>query len=433
MTPTLPPRRRSLLRDYTPAALAVVASLMALAVGWALFADRLLSRSARASSLDAEESRLWGGPLLQPHPTVRWRRADAATAALSSGQLEQSHVKVDLDAQYRRRGLVELPCYEAGFTGDYTFKNPSSEPAFVAFGVGLPVKGDALMLRDLRLLVDGKEDPAHTEYTPERIVWTGALPGAATGHFQLGYRARGLERFGYALNGGVACAGERCEGLVKPVTAFQLELNVRGAKGALDRAPGWMAPTGENATVDGTQLVWNVDRLLTAMDLGVVLPDNRGVSVAMAKLMGNAPFFYLLFSAGLLHALRRVGSRARALHVLGLSGGYFLYYPLATYLTAYLPWAAACAVAFVGVSALAVLHARQFLSGGEAVQVGLCQLFFLGAPAMAYLFPAHTGLILVVSGFVVLGLSLQAVGAVARRVVEVEPPHVVPAFPGSAP
>jgi hypothetical protein len=434
MTPTLPrPRRRTLLRDFTPAVLAVVASLLALAVGWSLFSDRLLSRSERASAMNLDEARLWGGPLLQPHPSVRWRRADAATASLSSGELAQSHVKVDLDTQYRRRGLVEMPCYEALFTGDYAFKNPSSEPAFVAFAVGLPVKGESLMLRDLKLLVGAApgalaEDQAHTNYSdPERIVWTGQLAGGATGHFQFSYQARGLERFGYARGGAMVCHGSGCtaEG-AKPVTQFKLELNVRGARGALDRLPGWMAPTGENPGVDSTQLVWNVDRLLTVMDLGVVLPDNRGVSVAMAKLMANAPFFYLLFAVGLLYALRNVGSRARALHVLGLSGGYFLYYPLATYLTGYLPWAAACAVAFVGVTILAVLHVRQFLSGGEAAQVGLVQTFFLGAPAMAYLFPVHTGLILVISGFVVLGLALQAVGAMARRVVE-EPER--PALP----
>src|SRR2546430_421934 len=85
-------------------------------------------------------------------------------ARVEAGELSASDVKVALDVEYRRRGITEYPGYEAEFRGSYRFTNPSAEAAFVAFSVGLPVDRSALMLRDLVLLVDGKEDAAHTEY-----------------------------------------------------------------------------------------------------------------------------------------------------------------------------------------------------------------------------------------------------------------------------
>ena len=425
--------RPGLIADNLMPAAGIGLAVLALALGWSLFSDRLMQRANRADAASADESRLWGGPLLQPHPSVRWRRADAATAELSSGEIARSDVAVDLGTEYRRRGLVEFPCYEAGFDGRYDFKNPSSEPAFVAFAVGMPAKGESLMLRDLKLLVDGKEDPAHTEYTPDRVVWTGQLAGNSTGHFELAYHARGLERFGYQLQS--ACTGQGCPttAIVKPVTAFTLQMQVRGAKGQLDRVAGWMAPTSETTSPQGMQLEWSVDRLLTAMDLGVVLPDDRGISASLAKLMNNAPWFYLLYAAGLLYALASVPRRPRTVHVLGLSAGYFLYFPLATYLTTFLPWVPACGIAAAGVSALAIAHARQFVGTRAAALVALCQLFFLAVPAGAYLLPSHTGLVLVLAGFAVLGAGLQAAGHLARKLADDDAPVILPAMAISTP
>ena len=204
----------------------------------------------------------------------------------------------------------------------------------------------------------------------------------------------------------------------KPVTNFTLRMKVTGARGELDRPAGWMAPTGVNPIPGGEELVWSVDRLLTSFDLGVVLPDNRGLTTALAHLIDNAPWFYLLFGASLAYALHRVGRRARALHILGLSAGYFLYFPLASYLTAYLPWPAACSTALVGISALGTIHALRFIGRGEAAMVGITHVFFLAVPAAAYLVPAHTGLLLVLSAFVALGSALQVVGTLAGRVRE---------------
>jgi hypothetical protein len=396
-------------------------------IGWALFGARLSSRAMGAEASAREVSRIWGGALLQPHPELRWRRADAATVELARGDLSRTQVKAVLDASYRRRGITEYPGYEATFEGTYTFVNPS-DAAFVAFSVGLPTERDSLMLRDLRLLIDGKEDVEHTEYTPDRVVWTGTVAAGHASTFVVGYRARGLERFGYTLapKRDRDATAERDQP-IRPVSAFELDLTVRNARGTLDFPVGAMAPTLDEPVADGRHLLWKVDRLLTAFDVGVVLPDTRGVEVSLHKLTANAFWFEGLYGIGLFFVLAAASRRARALHAAGLLGAYFLFFPLTTYLAAYLSWPWALGLSFTGLSALVVVHVLRFVGRRAAMLLGLNQLFFLGAPSVAYLVPGpggsagtHTGLILVLAAFGALAVGLQVLGQATRWLREKE-------------
>jgi hypothetical protein len=101
--------------------------------------------------------------------------------------------------------------------------------------------------------------------------------------------------------------------------------------------------------------------------------------------------------------------------VFGLSGAYFLYFPLATYLVAYLPWPIASVLATIAIGALCILHAHRFAGRSAAAGVALSVVFFLAVPAAAYLVPSHTGLILVLAGFVALGIAMHVVGLAAKR------------------
>ncbi len=412
-------RRSRFFVDNAPSIGVVAVSVVALFIGWQLFTGRLTDRSDHARAASGEVARIWGGPLQQPQPEVRWRRADAATVELEWGELQKSDVKVDLDVDYRRRGITEYPGYEARVTGEYQFQNPSPEAAFVAFTIGLPVDRSALMLRDLQLLVDGKEDPSRTEYVADRIAWRGRVDGNRATRFTLAYRARGLGRFGYRF-----VSGERDESgaaqPARPVTAFRMQLRVRNLRGEVDFPVGAMTPTSIE-DVDGARLfVWDVERLLTSFDIGLIIPDRGDLSAALGRLIHNAPFFYLLFGATLTLSLSSVRRRARALHVAGLSAAYFLYFPLAAYLSAYLVWPIACGISLAGISTVVLLHVDRFVGARAAGRVGLVLLFFLATPAVAYLLPTHTGLILVLIGFAALAVGLRYLGDSARRIADDE-------------
>jgi hypothetical protein len=413
--------RSKFLVDNAECIAVVCVSAIALSIGWSLFTGRLTDRSDHARTASGEVARIWGGPLQQPQPEVRWRRADAATVELEAGDLASSEVTVDLDVDYRRRGITEYPGYDAKVKGEYVFANPSAEAAFVAFTIGLPVERSALMLRDLSLLVDGKEDAAHTEYVADRIAWRGKIDGRRSTRFTLAYRARGLERFGYRF-----VSGQKAdEAAARPVTAFKMQVALRNLRGEVDFPVGSMAPTLVQDAGGARVYVWDVERLLTSFDIGLILPDKSDLSAAIGRLIHNAPWFYLMFAAALTLSLASVRRRARAVHVAGLSAAYFLYFPLAAYLSAYLPWPFACGISLGGISALVLLHVSRFIGARAAGRVGLVLLFFLATPAVAYLLPAHTGLILVLVGFFALGTGLRYLGDGATRLDEPAPSGAV--------
>ena len=406
---------------------AIALAAIAILVGLELFGGRIEHRTSGAEGRAADVARIWGGPLQQPQPEVRWRRADAATAELVPGELARSQVSVDLDVSYRRRGLAEYPGYAATFAGVYEVKNPSDAEIFAAFSVGLPAARERLMLEDVALLVDGEERPAETRYEADRIVWTGRVPAGAAPVFTVRYEARGLERFGYRLVPEGAGRWEGDAAAARPITAFELTMRVKGARGELDFPVGSMAPSAALDEGGARVLHWKVERLLSSFDVGVVLPHSGDVSSALGRLVDKAPFFYLLYAFALLVALAGVPRRARALHVLGLSAAYFLYFPLAGYLIAYLPWPLAAALTLLALGALSVVHAARFASPTAALRVGVSQAFFLAVPAAAYLVPAHTGLILVVAGFLALAGGLLLLGGAAARVAAAaRPPPVAP-------
>jgi hypothetical protein len=415
-------QRSKFLVDNALSIAVIWVSVIALSIGWRMFTGRLTERSDHARAASSEVARIWGGPLMQPQPEVRWRRADAATVELEFGDLQKSQVTVDLDVDYRRRGITEYPGYDAHIQGEYWFENPSPESAFVAFTVGLPVERSALMLRDLSLLIDGKEDPSHTEYVADRIAWRGQVAGKRSTHFTLAYRARGLERFGYRfVSGQKAEDGSPMATSARPVTAFKMQLRVKNLRGEVDFPVGAMAPTSVQDAGGARVYLWDVERLLTSFDIGLILPDRSDLSAAIGRLIHNAPFFYLMFATALTLALSSLKKRARALHVAGLSAAYFLYFPLAAYLSAYLPWPFACGISLGGISAVMLLHVSRFVGARTAGRVGLVLLFFLATPAVAYLLPTHTGLILVLIGFVALATGLRYLGDSAGRLVEEDP------------
>lgn len=420
--------RAAWLSDNRTAIFTIIICLIGVTIGWQMFAERMENRTERAESASDEVARIWGGPLLQPHPMIKWRRADAATAELALGEISATNVTVNLEAQYRRRGLTEYPGYETTFDGEYTFKNPVGDPSFVGFSVGLPTERNALMLRELKLLVNGVEDPDNTEYAPSRIVWTGRVDGQKTVKFQLAFKARGMTTFGYTF---APSRDGQSVSDSKPITAFRLTMNVTGVPGEIDFPVGSMSPTSDVTSGTSRTMVWNVDRLLTSFDVGIKLPDNRGANLAMENLTRKAPAFYMLFGGALLWAFASVRRRARAMHVLALSGAYFLFFPLATYLTAYMAWPVASAVSLVGITALCIIHAARFVDKTAAVRVAVSSGFFLSVPAVAHLIPAHTGVILIVGAFIALGIGMHVIGVAARQVrereeLEANPPPTAP-------
>src|SRR5512135_2952742 len=90
--------------------------------GWIVLGKTTELRSTDSSNrLGASVEKLWGSPLIQTAPslTVDIPGSDRARSLIPS----ETRVKVALDTDYRKKGLIWYPTYLCTFDGNYSIKN----------------------------------------------------------------------------------------------------------------------------------------------------------------------------------------------------------------------------------------------------------------------------------------------------------------------
>jgi len=370
--------------------------LLPLGLGWILLADRLQTRTDRVIGTQlASVKQIWGGNLAQPMPSVRYKRSGAEVSTLSRGEVQSSQISVILKMDYRKKGLVYYTGYNAEFIGKYTLQNSEKDKIYLSFIFPYPTKQAEGMLQDVKLLVNGEEDVANTEYQPNLALWTGVLEAAQTMEITMRYKGRGLDQFIYGFEAG------------RQINNFALQIELFGAK-ELDYAQSTMPPTTPpQETATGKILVWKLDRALTQLNMGVILPDRLNVEKQLVVMTYRAPVFFFLFLVSLATILVLAREPVNFIPLAIMSVTYFLFYPFFVYLLVYIDLIPSLATSF-GVIALLLLNYARLLYGFKvALAVVLAYTFYLGITSIAALLPTYTGLILTLEGVVLMGIIMQ--------------------------
>jgi hypothetical protein len=366
-----------------------------LLIGWALLTMRLQLRTDFATRRQLMSvKRIWGGNLEQPMPSIRYKGFGSDVSTLNRGEIHTSDIVVKLTVDYRKKGLVYYTGYNANFVGKYRIQNPENEKIYLSFIFPYPMQQGEGMLRDVKLLVNGQEDTENTEYQPNLALWTGLLEPAQALDLTVEYNGRGLNHFIYGFEPG------------KQINNFNMKIAVAGTKN-VDYPVSTMTPTKTERTADGTTLTWELDRLLTQLNLGVVLPDKLNIAQQIAVMAQRAPVFFLLFLASLCAILTLSKFPLNFLKIAVMSAAYFLFYPLFAYLSVYLDVVLSYGLSFGILGLLVFNYARVIYNLKVAVAIFLAYTFYLGITSIAALLPTYTGLILVVEGVVLLAVIMQ--------------------------
>ncbi len=366
-----------------------------LSIGWAMLVMRVERRTYFALNTQMESvKRIWGGNLEQPMPSIRYKGFGSDVSTLNRGELASSDVTVSINMDYRKKGMVYYTGYNADFSGTYRMTNPQSDPIYLSFIFPYPVQAGQGMLQDVTLRVNGQEDVENTEYQQNLALWTGVLQADETLEVTVQYTGRGLSHFMYGFEPGTQ------------INDFQMTLHVNGARN-VDYLVSTMTPTSVEHTSDGVTLAWHLDRSLTELNIGVLLPDKLNIARQIGVMAQRAPVFYLLFLVSVYVMLALTDQPIRFLNIVLLSVTYFFFYPLFAYLSVYLTAIPAFAVSF-GILGLLLWNYAGILYGMRlALAVFAAYAFYLGVTSVAALFPTHTGVILVIEGVVLLAVAMQ--------------------------
>lgn len=384
------------------------------AMAWSILGGSVVARTGESDQqLAREVAQLWGGRHEQHAPTasypvprqveeevdghdaagkpVRVKRTRVVFDDLAA-PLQSSRLRVRLDVDHRRKGLLWYPTYAVAFEGHYVFRNPDREARVLTVRLPFPAKEGLYDAFELRFA--GSEAGTVTDLSQGATASAVLAPGAE-GRLDVTYRSRGLGTWTYAMSDGVG-----------QVRDFELQVatNVDG----IDFPAGTLSPTAKARQAGGWELRWRFESLVTGQRIGLELPNKLNPGPLAARITFFAPVGLLFF----LTVMVLLGVLTRqSLHPMNyffLAAAFFAFHLLLAYLVDHVDIHAAFAVSSA-VSVFLVVSYLRLVAGARfaLLRAGLAQLVFLVLFSYAFFFEGYTGLTVTIGAVLTLFALMQ--------------------------
>ncbi|MFL6595087.1 MAG: inner membrane CreD family protein [Chthoniobacterales bacterium] len=302
--------------------------LVCTACGWAILGTSLSVRTAAFSEeMGQGVQRAWGPPMTQQHPAIFYNSPSAPNGRKYL-QPAASDVKVALNYEPKKKGLLWYRTYVAEFNGTYTIENPT--PVSQTLYVRFQFPSESASYTNFSFVLN---DKSSTEATRAKDGISDAVtlaPGEkATLNVQ--YMTRGVDRWVYAF------------GDAPRVRNFQLtmltdfkEINFPGGTGS---------PTDRKQSDRGWELHWSFPDVIGAQSIGMDMPSVLNPGPVAARISFFAPVSLLFFFAVLVIAATVMGVNLHPMNYFFLAAGCFSFQLLFAYLVDLIPLHVAFAIA----------------------------------------------------------------------------------------
>jgi Inner membrane protein CreD len=383
------------------------------AVAWAILGSTLFFRTYSShSQLRGRVASTWGTPQEQSPPAATYvDTLSKPVTTVENGKevtrvvdeqtvhtlpLQKSRIRVGLNLDYRRKGLLWYSTYRVRFGGTYEYVNPYDDPRYVTFTLHLPA--EKAIYDDIAFKVNGKalavSNAKANTYALARIEphQTAVLDAA--------YRSQGLESWKYNFGDGVSQVRD-------------FELRATTDFGGFDFPENTLSPSSETRAGDGWELVWNYRNLVSGYTIGVSLPEKLQPGPLAGRICYFAPvsllfFFFVLFT---LTTIR--GIELHPMNYFFLACAFFSFHLLMAYLvdhiSIHIAFAICSAVSiFLVVSYLRLVVGMRF----AAVEAGLAQFVYLVLFSYAFFFEGFTGLAITIGAILSLFVAMQMTGRI---------------------
>jgi len=310
--------------------------------------------------------------------------------------LESSRLRVALELEHRRKGLLWYSTYEVAFAGAYVFRNTSGQEQPVHFTLTFPA--EQAVYDDLLFAVDGATVPVtNHKNAASAVVRVGAGKKAV---LKVSYRSHGLDSWRYNFGGEVS--------EVKDFT-LNLTTNFKG----IDFPDNTLSPSQKRDTAGGWELTWNYKNLVSGFQIGVTMPEKLQPGPLAGRISFFAPvsLFFFFFVMFIITTLR--GIDLHPMNYFFLAGAFFSFHLLLAYLVDHISIHAAFAICSA-VSILLVISYLRLVVGMRfaAVEAGTAQLIYLILFSYAFFFKGFTGLAITIGSILTLFVVMQLTGRI---------------------
>ena len=377
-------------------------------IAWVILGSAIEVRTNTASgSLNGNVQSIWGTSQTQSPPsaiyTVSGPRASELTLNGTTVKtvvekqtdfqlpVQASVVNADIAVEYRQKGLLWFSTYRVGFSGSYTFQNPTDASQNITFRFPLPAK--QALYDDVIMTVN--EQPL--QLTTANGVLSGKTAVAAGNKFvlQVSYRSQGLDSWQYKL-------GDE----VTEVKDFSLTIKTHF--GGFDFPENTLSPTEENKSGDGWELKWDYRSLLSGFQIGLTMPEKVQPGPLAGRISYFAPvsllfFFFVVF---ILTMLR--GIEFHPMNYFFLACAFFAFHLLLAYLVDRISIHWAFAVCSAVSLFLVWSYLRLVVGTRFAMEAGGAQFAYLILFSYAFFFQGFTGLTITIGAILTLFIAMQA-------------------------
>ena len=398
--------------------IAILFIFLCTALGWMILGATIEKRTfAAGSGLGPRVASSWGSPQQQSPPSAYSERVfQKVVREVVNGQnvsrvveetittplaLERSRIRVGLDLEQRKKGLLWFPTYRVAFRGDYLFRNTTASDD-VTLKLSFPA-ADAIY-DDLTFVVDGH--PIRTNALNGVVAASVRVPVGGVVRLETGYRSQGLSTWTYAFGEGVS-----------QVRDFQLDMHTDFK--AIDFPAGTLSPATKSPAQGGWTLVWRYNNLVTGSRIGMEMPEKIQPGPLAGRISYFAPvsllfFFFLMF---IITTLRRID--LHPMHYFFLAASFFSFHLLLAYLVDHISIHVALVIASVVSLFLVVSYLRLAIGPRFAfVEAGLTQLVYLVGFSYAFFLEGFTGLAITIGAIVTLFVVMQLTARIDWRTKE---------------
>ncbi|MBP7148973.1 MAG: inner membrane CreD family protein [Acidobacteria bacterium] len=320
--------------------------------------------------------------------------------------LDSSRVRVDLDLDQRRKGLLWYSTYGVEFAADHAYTHEDDRPGVLVIRYRFPTA--RANYDNFRFTVAGREDAKITpiaEQGTKLIEQRVPVAKGTTIPFSIAYRSRGLESWRYSFGSDV-----------NRIKNFSLAMTTDFDE--IDFPAGTISPTTKQKAGQGWALTWASDNLISGFQIGMTMPHNINPGPLAARMAAFAPvslgfFFVWMFVITLIERVE-----LHPMNYLFLAAAFFSFHLLFSYTVDHIPVAPAFAIASAASVLLVVSYLR--LAVGlrfAAVEAGVSQFVYLVLFSFAHMFSGLTGLIVTIGSVLTLFALMQLTGRMQWRQV----------------
>ena len=424
---------------------AIGAILILTSIAWTVLGGTITHRTSQADlKLRGRVGQLWGTRHRQRAPWFHYIERKKRLRLTDSGRSYWQHytvthsleacgsdIKVGLNLDQRRKGLLWYNTYKVSFGATYCLKNTTDKARTLAVHFPFPTR--QALYDDFKVSLDGKVLESRS---PGPVRKAGSLPLKAQpadvsppasstaavrswidsnqGQVRLSiplrpgqkvkigvaYRSQGLDQWVYSFGR-----------TVTQVKNFKLAMRTNFR--SIDFPGGTISPTRKQEIPGGWSLTWESRNLISGFSVGMDMPKRLNPGPWAARVSFHAPVSLLLYFFMLLLITARRGVSLHPMNYFFLACAFFAFHLLMAYTVdrVSVHWAFAISAAVslgLVVSYLRLVTGLRF----ALVEAGLAQLVYLVLFSTAFFFEGLVGLAVTILCIVTLFVAMQMTGRI---------------------